>query len=777
MPNPAEWDCERCLSHWQSELSRIQGVLGTAINRSRATLRIAYEPDVVSPDLLAAQAQQIHADLAARIAHQTLLLNDLDCPDCAATIQKAAQHLPGVLWAEANFAAAQMHVEFERAQVSLNDITRLVQAHGIRACPLTTHATEDTPAPTRWRAFWEQHRRLCLSILTGCLTLLGLLAQTLRIEAASIGLFASAMGIGGWPIARSGWLAARARALDMNLLVTLATLGAAGLGEWAEGATVIALFTIGNQLQAGAMDRTRRSIRALMELTPATARVRRNGEVVQVPIDLVGLEETALVRPGERIPTDGVIVQGESVINEAPITGESLPVEKGPGAMVFGGTLNGPAALEIRVTRRSQETLLARILHRVEEAQAQRAPAQEFIDRFARVYTPLVVLLAMTMALLPPLLIGLWQGQLPAQSALWAHWLNRALATLLIACPCALVISTPVAIVTAIGHAARQGALIKGGAYLEALSSLRVLLYDKTGTLTEGRFRIERVYSLRSLSEAEVLALAAALEAHSEHPLARAFVHLQQIPLPVQDVEALPGRGVQGAINGVQYWIGNVRLMQHLGVALEPARAFLEEAAQHGQTAILLADSQGLVGVVTLADTPRPEAAEAIRALAELGIAHQAMLTGDNERAARRIAQQLGLEDAQANLLPEDKLALIPTYRARYGAVGMVGEGINDAPALASANVGIVMGVAGSDTALEAADIALMGDDLSRLPALVRLSRRTRRIVQQNVAFALLTKGLLLLTACLMVIPLWLAVLGDVGVSLLVTLNALRLRR
>jgi Cd2+/Zn2+-exporting ATPase len=771
----------------QSELSRIQGVLSTAVHPTAcATLHITYEAGLLTPSGLESEAQQIGAAIVARTDHQVITLRDLHCPDCAAAIEKQTTRLPGVLWAEVNFAAARIAVEYERNKITLDAICEAIGRHGVHACPTPSSLTEIRPetsaSASPLRSWLTTHRREAETAIALVMVLLAALPVTLTNHPMDICLHLAGMLIAGRSVAKTAWQAARSHSIDMNVLVILAMVGAAGIGEWFEGTIVVVLFNIGNLLQSRAMEHTRRSISTLMKLSPSTARICRADGEEMVPVEQVRLHETVLVKPGERISMDGVILTGTSAVNEAPITGESLPVRKQPGDTVFGGTLNGSGALEFQVTHLFRDTTLARIIHWVEEAQARRAPAQQFIDRFARVYTPIVVGLAVAIALFPPLAALLWDlfHHAPAHPAYFSLWLSRALAMLLISCPCALVISTPVAIVTAIGSASRNGVLVKGGACLEAVARLRVLLYDKTGTLTTGHCQIAKVIPLDSLAEGGILEIASALEAKSEHPLAVAFTqaahHCISSPLrQVTDFQAVPGEGVIGLIEGERYLLGSARLLRDHQVDMNPAQAALEQAEAAGKTAVLLSTLQKPLGLILIGDAPRPNGRTTVHELAGLGIVRQVMLTGDNTRAAKAVAQQVGIQEVCAQLLPEEKLTLVRTYRERYGLVGMVGDGINDAPALAAADVGIVMGAAGSATAMETADIALMSDNLSLLPYLIRLSRRMRAIVRQNVAFALLTKGLLLLIAVVAGIPLWLAVFGDVGVSLVVTLNALRL--
>ncbi len=779
-------DCDRCIRELQEELARIKGIRGAAVNNARTSIRVEYDPDTVTLARIEGEARRIGADLAERIDHVTFELRDVDCPDCAASIERGVSRLPGVLWAASSFATAQLHVEFERGKTSCPEIVRLVSAHGARARVIL--ATGDDQRRTQREpasglvAWWVERRRLIATMLATILTIAGAAVQASGHRTAAADLLALAIAIGGYSTARAAWLAARNREVDMNSLMTIAVIGAAAIGEWTEGATVVTLFSIGNLLQAGAMERTRRSIGALIDLTPKSATVVRGRGEFQVPVEQVRLGEQLLVKPGERIPLDGIVTGGASDVNQAPITGESVPVTRATGDAVYAGTLNGEGALSIEVTSVLRDSLLSRIVHRVEEAQAQRAPIQRTIDRFARKYTPCVTGLAATVAVGPPAAITAWavaHGQ-DAPPHLWTAWLLRALALLLISCPCALVISTPVAVVTAIGQAARRGALVKGGAFLEELGRIRTVLFDKTGTLTHARFRIDDVIPLDSLPARDLLRIAGAIERHSEHPLAAAFADQPAdaccLTQAVTDYRALPGLGASASVQGTTYWLGNPALMASRGIELDGARVHLSQAEATAKTTVILADDQHALGLILLSDAPRDGVAETLRDLTRLGIARQVMLTGDNVHVAAQVAEKAGISEFKACLLPDEKLALVRDYQQQHGPVAMVGDGINDAPALAAANVGIAMGAAASDTALETADVALLGQDLSPLPYLIGLSRRTHTIVKQNIAVALATKGALIVAAIVVGLPLWLAVVGDVGVSLLVTANALRLR-
>jgi Cd2+/Zn2+-exporting ATPase len=630
-------------------------------------------------------------------------------------------------------------------------------------------------------SWWARRGRLVLAAVAGVLWAGSLAAECLM----GSGLAAGALAVGavvtaGWYVFPRGWRAAANHSLDMNFLMSLAAIGALVLGEWEEAASVMFLFAVAQLLESYSMDRARNAIRALMDLSPAEATVLRGGREVRVPAEQVQVGETVVVRPGEKVPVDGEILAGTSSVDQAPITGESIPVEKAPGAEVFAGTMNGEGALEVRAIRPATDTTLARIIHSVEDAQASRAPSRTFVDRFARVYTPLVVGAALLVAILPPLL----------GAGGWGEWFYRSLVLLVVACPCALVISTPVTVVSALAGAARRGILIKGGLHLENAGRTRVVALDKTGTLTRGEPTVVEVVTLNGTSEATVVALAAAAEARSEHPLARAVLRHAgaegiEVP-PAADTAAIVGRGVRARVDGRTVHVGSARLFAELG-GLEPeVRQRLDELEARGQSAMLVgttpADGEerpGVLGMLVIADRLRPHAAELLRELHRAGIRHVAMLTGDHPGTARRIADALGgpgrgLDSFRAGLLPEEKVAAIRELRREHGTTLMVGDGVNDAPALAAADVGVAMGSAGTDVALETADIALMADDLARLPTTIRMARRAEGIIRANIAFALLTKAVFVVLAVLGYATLWMAVFADMGASLLVVLNGMR---
>jgi Cd2+/Zn2+-exporting ATPase len=723
-------------------------------------------------------------------------VDGLDCADCALHLEEALRRTPGVAGVDLNFSLARLRVEPQDGIDVGMAVERVAAEMGYTLRPETIRGDEGTEGLSpAWRERLWQRRRDLATLASGLLIAVAFGLSLLDLPKTVVaGAYVTAIVVGGFYTARAGWAGLRtARSLDMNVLMTIAAVGAVFVGEWAEGAMAVFLFSLGNTLESYTMGRARDAIRGLMTLSPRQATVIRGDREEQVGVEALHIGDHILVRPGERLPMDGIVLDGQSAVNQAPITGESVPVEKSPGAQVFAGTVNGQGALRVRVTRLATDTTLSRIIKMVEQAQAKKAPAQRLVDRFARVYTPAVIAGAAGVALLPPLL-G-WLSGAGAFDVLLVEWVYRALVLLVIACPCALVISTPVSIVSAIARAARAGVLIKGGAHLEALGALKVMAFDKTGTLTAGQ---PRVLDVRCVDHREglawtacpacqqVLANAAAVERHSEHPLARAVVQEAEAQglmpsLPVAEtVQAMAGRGVRGRINGHGLTVATHAYIHEIDPDLShsPLCEAIDAAQASGQTAMVVRDDGcGVQGYITVADTLRPGVPAVMAALKNVGIERAVMLTGDNEVTAQAIAAGAGVDGFQARLLPEQKVEAVERLLAEYGQVAMVGDGVNDAPALGRATVGIAMGGAGSGTALETADVALMADDLGKLPLAVKLSQRTRGIIRQNVALSLGIKAVFLALAVAGLATLWMAVFADVGASLIVILNGMRLLR
>ena len=727
------------------------------------------------------------------------IVKGMDCAECALKIEKGVRQVEGITSARVDFATGLLHVE---GQANPDVIHRRVQAlgYGLEAKTPAGQTAQKQTAPggavTGFWVFLAGRAETRLALLGGLLLLVSVLAQALGLAPGVVqAIQILALGVAGYPVARSAlvtlWIN---RDFSINLLMTIAAIGAVVIGDTAESATLIFLFAISEALEGYTADRARRVLGEMSDLAPSSAvRILANSEEV-VPVEALHIDDEILVRPGERIPVDGVVHSGASAVNQAPITGESLPVEKTIGSPVFAGTVNGSGALTVRVTHRAEDTTIQRIIHMIEQAQSVRAPTQRFVDRFAKVYTPLMVLIALLVATIPPLFFG----QPFFNPPVGVGWLYRALALLVIACPCALVISAPVTIISAITAGARKGVLFKGGAFLEALSAIQIFAFDKTGTLTNGRpvvtaFRaVDCPETVPAENPAamdggcgtcnDVLALASALERRSAHPLAGSVVSaaaqlgLMELYPPALEVVTLAGSGLQGMVNGKLATIGSHTLFERDHPHQQALCNWVQAAEELGQTTMLVCDGDRVRGYIALADTLRDSSRATVSALHALG-KQTAVLTGDNPAAAGAIAGQLGIDHVRAGLLPEEKVTAVRELSAQFGPVGMVGDGINDTPALAAAALGIAMGGAGSAQAMETADIVLMGGDLRQLPFAVRLSRFAHRLILQNVAISLATKLLFILLAMAGLTSLWLAVLADVGVSLVVTLNGLRANR
>jgi Cd2+/Zn2+-exporting ATPase len=714
--------------------------------------------------MTAGRAAAAACPVCERHAESVFRIEGMDCHEEVAILERRLKPLPGLEQCSADVLGQRLRVKYDAARLDTSAIVEAVAATGMRAW-----LEHEEPAGAGAGA---TARRQALVVVSGMSLLLGVVARWLDVPpAAVLPWFVASVAAGGVYTARRAFSAARAFSLDINVLMLIAVGGAMVLGEWAEAGTVIFLFALAQFLETHSMERARHAIRALMDLAPTEGLVRRDGREARVKVDAIAVGETIIIRPGEKVPLDGRVTAGESAVNQAPITGESVPVLKRPGDEVFAGTINGRAALEVHVTRLRRDTTMARIINLVEVAQAQRAPSQSFVERFARYYTPAVILLAAVVATIPPLVTG----------EPWAAWVYRALVLLVISCPCALVISTPVSIVSALAAAARQGVLVKGGVHLERIARVRCVAFDKTGTLTSGRPDVVDLIALNGADPADVLRIAASLESRSEHPIGEAIVRRarsERIHVSASSrFEALPGRGARALVDGEPALIGNHRLFEERRLCTPAIDAELDRLAAAGRTAVLLAVGERLIGILGVGDAVREAGRDAIALLRRQGVERVVMLTGDNAAAARAIAEALGLDDVQAELLPQDKVAAVQALKRRYARVAMVGDGVNDAPALAAADVGIAMGVAGTDAALETADVALMADDLLKLPFAFRLSRRTLFNIKTNIVVSIGLKAAFLVLGVLGLATLWMAVVADMGASLLVIANGLRLLR
>jgi Cd2+/Zn2+-exporting ATPase len=678
---------------------------------------------------------------------------------------------------------AKMTVSVPPAEISEKEIVKAVARTGMGA-----QAWKEGSETAEPDGIWQRWGRTALTGVSGLATLSGFLthawtagglAEALGSEGTGLAhtvplaariLYAIAIFTGLWTVLPKAWFALRRLRPDMNLLMVVAVLGAVAIGEWFEGATVAFLFALSLALESWSVGRARRAVAALMDLTPQTARVRRpEGGEEEVPAEQVEVGTVFIVKPGERMPLDGRVVSGTSAVNQAPITGESVPVDKEKGADVFAGTINGDGTLEIRSIKRAEESTLAHIIRMVEEAQSRRAPSEQWVDRFARVYTPAVMALALAVLVVPPLFFG----------GSWDDWIYRALVLLVIACPCALVISTPVSIVAALTAAARHGVLVKGGLFIEIPARLRAVALDKTGTLTQGRPAVVEVIPLSDHDERGLLERVAALEARSEHPLARAILAYAKergvVVSPADDFQILQGKGATGRIDGREYWLGSHRYLEERGQETKEIHGTLELMSQAGRTVVVVGTADHVCGLIAVADPVRPETRDTIKALRQAGIQEIVMLTGDNHDTAAAIAQQSGIANFQAEMLPADKVKAIEDLVARHGPVAMVGDGVNDAPAMARATLSVAMGAAGSDAAIETADVALMSDELAKLPWLIRHSRSTLRVIRQNITFSLAVKAVFVVLTFAGHASIWAAIAADMGASLLVIANGLRL--
>ncbi|TWH46232.1 Cd2+/Zn2+-exporting ATPase [Sporomusa sp. KB1] len=753
--------CLDCAQKFEKAVGELPGVTAASLNTMTGKLTVEGAADLAAIQRLGQEENYTVAPVVTSPKKTAVYqVEGITCLDCAQKFEQAVGELSGVTAASLNTMTGKLTVE---GAADLAAIQRLGQEENY-TIELAREVTDQ--AKSKPKVNWEL-RRAALSGVS--------LAVAYGVEKFGgpalvfLPLYIVAMVLGGWGNFKKAAYALPRMNFNMSVLMSVAVIGALAIGQYEEGASVAFLYAISEMLEAWTMEKARRSIRQLMDIAPKTARVRREAMEEEVSVEDIVLNDIMIVRPGEKIAMDGVIAKGESAINQAAITGESVPAEKGPGAEVYAGTLNTHGSLEVRVTKLVQDTTIAKIIHMVEEAQGKRAPSQAFVEKFAAVYTPIVLALAAGLVIIPPIFLGYD----------WAPWIYRALALLVVACPCALVVSTPVAIVSAISTAAKNGVLIKGGIYLEEMGALTAIAFDKTGTLTKGEPVVTDVVPLGSLASEKLLAMAADLEARSEHPLAVAIVKAAkergQAVKPVDDFMALPGRGAQGTLDGQMVYIGNPRLFAELDIALTPVAQEVERLQGQGKTAMIVGTKTAFLGLIAVADEVRATSAAALAALKRVGIRHTIMLTGDNAATAKAMAAQVGVDDYRADLLPQDKVAAVESLLTQYGKVAMTGDGINDAPALALSTVGIAMGGAGTDTALETADIALMGDDLAKLPFTIRLSRQSLAIIRQNIGFSLFIKAVAVLAVFPGWLTLWLAILADMGASILVTLNSLRL--
>ncbi|NKF27126.1 heavy metal translocating P-type ATPase [Pseudomonas sp. BGM005] len=713
---------------------------------------------VAAPSLVQlSEAKSVDARLSS------FRIEAMDCPTEQTLIQNKLGKLAGIQQLEFNLINRVLGVTHNLPDTA--PIIDAIKSLGMQAEPLEAGVESPVAAPVK-KHWWP----LALSGVGA------LAAEVIHFTSAAPTWVVAIIALisilsGGLTTYKKGWIALKNRNLNINALMSIAVTGALLIGQWPEAAMVMFLFTVAELIEARSLDRARNAISGLMQMTPEQATVlQADGNWVELDVKSIDLGARVRVKPGERIALDGEVVSGSSTIDQAPITGESLPVEKTVGDKVFAGTINQAGSLEYAVTAAANNSTLARIIHAVEQAQGARAPTQRFVDQFSKIYTPVVFVLALAVAIIPPLFMG----------GAWFDWIYRALVLLVVACPCALVISTPVTIVSGLAAAARKGILVKGGVYLEGGFKLDYLALDKTGTLTHGKPVQTDYLSLDPTADATAPAIAAALAGRSDHPvslaIANAAVDKGLAARVVDNFEALAGRGVKGEVNGQVYHLGNHRLVEELGLCSPQLEEQLFALEKQGKSVVLLLDSSGPLALFAVADTVKETSREAIRQLHDLGV-KTLMLTGDNVHTAQAIAAQVGIDQAKGDLLPTDKLQAIEDLYAQGRRVGMVGDGINDAPALARAEIGFAMAAAGTDTAIETADVALMDDDLRKIPAFISLSRDTATILKQNIALALVIKAIFLGVTFAGLATMWMAVFADMGVSLLVVFNGLRLLR
>ncbi len=693
-----------------------------------------------------------------------LHIPSMDCPSEENDIRRALADIESIRSLDFQLAARTLTIEASDSAVSA--AISAIRRAGYEAKPLPAHAAGQEPKRGNTGL---QRVSFALLLALGAEAVHFFAPDAMAFKAMGMVLAVVAIVLSGFSTYTKGLAALRRGQLNMNALMGVAVTGAFLIGEWPEAAMVMALYAIAELIEARSVDRARNAIKGLLDLTPDTAEVRQaDGSWRELPAAAVALGDCVRVKPGARMPLDGRVTAGSSAVNQAPVTGESIPVDKALGDPIFAGTINETGTLEFQVTAIASNTTLARIIHAVEQAQGTKAPTQRFVDRFAEVYTPTVFVLALGVALLTPFILG-WA---------WPDAIYKALVLLVIACPCALVIATPVTVVSGLAAAARRGILIKGGVYLEEARKLRAIALDKTGTITEGKpclIVTELMYS--DVSEDKVLVWAATLAGHSDHPVSKAIARGLALPENgLQDFVALPGRGIQARTDGELLTLGNHRLIEERGLCNPAIEARLAVHESQGRSVTLLASERQVLAIFAVADTIKESSREAITELHRLGVV-SAMLTGDNSATANAIARQAGIDDARGNLLPEDKLAAVEDLKSRHGLTAMTGDGINDAPALAKADIGVAMGAAGTDTAMEAADVVIMNDDLRRIPELIRLSRRTHAVLWQNISLALGIKALFLLLAIFGNATMWMAVFADMGASLLVVANGVRLLR
>ena len=752
-----------CLERLEIALMNQRGILRAHVDYEKDPLVLClhYNPDLTSIEDVRRVATRAGASIANRYHHEVIPVEGMDCSDCVTVLEHSLNRIEGVLDVKASYTAQKVFVEFDSKATSRKAIIRRIHNLGY-SVPIF--------GAQKW---YLENRSLIFSLSAGLALLIGWLGEHYLSFPGVVNLafYLTAYLFAGWDTAIHAWYSLRSRTFNTDFLMVAAAMGAAFLGEYAEGALPLFLFSLSHTLEDRILDRARGAIRSLTEITPKTALIQRNGNRVELPVQELVLGDVVVVRPGTRIPIDGRILSGSSSINEAPVTGESLPVDKSIEDKVYAGSLNGEGALEVQVTRLAKDSTLARISQMVEQAQAGKSPTQLSADRFMRWFVPVVLIADLLLILIPPIF-----------GVPFSESFSRAMVLLVAASPCALALGTPAAIMAGVAQAARNGVLVKGGVHLENLGRLKAMAFDKTGTITRGALQLTDIIAVDSFNETELLALAAAIEQRSAHPIAKAIVQEaenQQVDLPeIRNVESLTGNGMRAEYHDQQVWIGSNRtLEQDIKQVDQNLIKHVEALAKQGKTTMAISMGNQVLGILAVSDTIRPNVKVTIRKLSDLGIAHTVMLTGDSWPAAEHVATQAGVDEARAELMPEDKVEAVRDLVELYQETGMVGDGVNDAPALAQATVGIALGGASTDVALETADVVLMADDLTKLPFSIGLGRATRGLIMQNLLIALGVIVILMAVAVFGLAGLGITVIIHEGSTLVVALNALRLLR
>ncbi|MDO8568664.1 MAG: heavy metal translocating P-type ATPase [Dehalococcoidales bacterium] len=756
-------DCADCAVKIEGAVSKVKGVASAQVLLPSSKLVVKPAGDGPDRGEIVKAVEMLGYKVEPEQAAQSIALyvEDMDCADEVAVIEKKFKGLPGLLNFEVNLASQKVEVTYDPSRLSSQDIIKSIAETGMKA--------RLAKARTRAKAWWQDFR-VKLIAASGILLLIAFVLERVGLDHNIVRfIYGASILIGGYYPGKMALAGLRARTLNIYTLLVIATIGAVVLGFWDEAAILVFAYTWGAILETYATERARGSLRLLMELAPREALVKRNGQELTLPVEEVQVGETVIVRPGEKVPLDGTVVAGSSSVDQAPITGESIPVSKASGDSVFAASINQRGSIEVRVTKLSQDTTLARIIHSVERSEAKKSSYQHFAERFSRIYTPAMFGVAVIVAVVPWLL-----------GEPFTPWFYRAMVALVVSCSCGLALSVPISVLAAVSAAARKGVLIKGGADLEAAGSVDVVVFDKTGTLTIGLPRVTDVIALNG-SVPNLLSVAALVESRSEHPLANAILRKAREDgvevMPLADFEALIGLGARGTVDDNTYYVGNRRLCDRLSIPLGKAEKELARLENEGKTAVLVLSGGEILGVIAVADQLRPEAKETIARLKKAGIKHTVMLTGDNEGTARAIASQVGIDEYRSQLMPEDKVAAVNDLKRKYNRIAMVGDGVNDAPAMAAADVGIAMGAAGTDIALETADLALMSDDLSRIPYALSVSRKAMATIRQNVVVSLAIVALVVTLALIGKIGLVPGLLINEGSALVVMVNGLRLLR